>query len=120
MENTEKKIDKSTETLIKELESMSNEALRDFFKFFYKLNHQEFNMIFPEKFDEFLAAFDSNPFKVNEDKTFRKQLIENLIKYTNDHMSLITAAILIKKKFTIDELIENYYANFDVFEHALF
>ena len=30
-------------------------------------------------------------------------------------MSLLTAAILIKKKFTIDELVRNYYANVDVF-----
>ena len=120
MENTEKNIDKAAEILTKELEGMSNEALHEFFMFFYKLNHQEFNMIFPEKFDEFLAAFDSNPFKVNEDKTFRKQLIDNLIKYTNDHMSLITAAVLIKKKFTIDELIQNYYANFDLFDQPWF
>ena len=38
-------------------------------------------MIVPEQFEEFLEAFDSNPFKVNEDKAFRKQLIENIIKY---------------------------------------
>ena len=46
---------------------------------------------------------------------FRKQLIDNIVKYAYDHMSLITAAVLIKKKFTIEEIIENYYTNVDVF-----
>lgn len=120
MENTEKNINKAEETLAKELESMSNEGLRDFFKFFYKLNHQHYNMITPEQFEEFLAAFDRNPFKVNEDKAFRKQLIENILKYTCDHMSLITAAVLIKKKFTIEEIIQNYYSNVNVFDNGWF
>ena len=31
-------------------------------------------------------------------------------------MSLITAAVLIKKKFTIEELTQNYYANVDLFD----
>ena len=108
MENTEKNVNKATEALIKELEGMSSEGLRDFFMFFYKLNHQHYNMITPEKFEEFLEAFEKNPFKVNEDKAFRKQLIENIIKYAYDHMSLITAAVLIKKKFTTQEIIQNY------------
>ena len=120
MENTEKNINKAEDTLAKELESMSNEGLRDFFKFFYKLNHQHYNMIAPDQFDEFLEVFDSNPFKVNEDKAFQKQLIDNIIKYTDDHMSLITAAVLIKKKFTIDEIIGNYYTNVNVFDGNLF
>ena len=58
--------------------------------------------------------------KVNEDKAFRKQLIENIIKYAYDHMSLITAAVLIKKKFTTQEIIQNYYANVNVFENEWF
>ena len=120
MENTEKNINKAQETLTKELESMSNEGLRDFFKFFYKLNHQHYNMITPEQFEEFLEAFDRNPFNVNEDKAFRKQLIENILKYTCDHMSLITAAVLIKKKFTIEEIIQNYYSNVNVFDNGWF
>ena len=118
MENKEIKVpetNKITETLTKELESLSSEGLREFFRFFYKMNHNQMNMITPENFEEFLEAFDNNPFKVNEDKRFRKQLIDNIIKYAFDHMSLITAAVLIKKKFTIEELIENYYANIDVF-----
>lgn len=72
-------------------------------------------MIALDKFEEFLEAFDSNPFKVNEDKAFRKQLIENILKYAHDHMSLITAAVLIKKKFTIEELTQNYYTSVDIF-----
>ena len=115
MENTDKNINKATETLVKELESMSNEGLRDFFKFFYKMNHIYENMITKDNFEKFLSAFDENPFKINEDKKFRKQLIEAVIKYSHDHMSLITAAVLIKKKFTIDELAENYNANIDLF-----
>ena len=120
MENIEKNINKAEETLTKELESMSNEGLRDFFKFFYKLNHQHYNMIDPEQFEEFLEAFDSNPFKVNENKAFRKQLIDNIIKFACDHMSLITAAVLIKKKFTIEEIINNYYSNVNVFDSEWF
>jgi hypothetical protein len=116
MENKENTVDKVTETLIKELESLSSEGLHDFFKFFYRLNHQHGNMIELDRFEEFLEAFDSNPFKINEDKAFRKQLIENIIKYAHDHMSLITAAVLIKKKFTVEELTQNYYASVDLFD----
>ena len=91
------KVDKITETLIKELEGLSAEGMHEFFGFFYKMNHQYENMIAMDKFEEFLAAFDSNPFKLNDDKKFRKQLIDNIIKYAYDHMSLLTAAVLIKK-----------------------
>ena len=114
-ENTINKIDKVTETLIKELEGLSAEGMHAFFMFFYKMNHQHGNMIAVDKFEEFLEAFDNNPFKVNEDKKFRKQLIDNVVEYAYDHMSLLTAAVLIKKKFTMAEIIENYYANLDVF-----
>ena len=106
---------KVAETLTKELESLSAEGLHEFFKFFYRLNHSQGNMFALDKFEEFLEAFDSNPFKVNEDKAFRKQLIENILKYAHDHMSLITAAVLIKKKFTIEELTQNYYTSVDLF-----
>lgn len=114
-ENTIEKIDKVTETLIKELEGLSEEGLHEFFMFVYKMNHQQGNMIVVDQFEGFLKAFDNNPFKVNEDKKFRKQLIDNVVKYAYDHMSLLTAAILIKKKFTMSEIIENYYTNVDVF-----
>ena len=119
MENRETAInetDKIVETLTKELESLSNEELHEFFKFFYKLNHSHSNMMCLDRFEEFLSNFDSNPFKVNEDKKFRKQLIDAVIKYSYDHMSLITAAVLIKKKFNIEELTRNYYSTIDVFE----
>lgn len=116
MENKENTVDKVAETLTKELESLSAEGLHEFFKFFYRLNHSQGNMIALDRFEEFLEAFDSNPFKVNEDKRFRKQLIENILKYAHDHMSLITAAVLIKKKFTIEELTQNYYSSIDLFD----
>ena len=119
MENKEtamNETNKVVETLTKELESLSPEGLQEFFQFFYKMNHQHGNMIELDRFDEFLEAFDSNPFKVNEDKRFRKQLIDNIIKYAHDHMSLITAAVLIKKKFTTEELMQNYYASVDLFD----
>lgn len=119
MENRETAINESNkaiETLTKELESLSNEELHEFFKFFYKMNHTHSNMMYIDQFEEFLGNFDSNPFKVNEDKKFRKQLIDNVIKYTHDYMSLITAAVLIKKKFNMEELTRNYYASVDVFD----
>jgi hypothetical protein len=123
MENKEtamNETNKVVETLTKELESLSNEELHEFFKFFYKLNHTHSNMMYLDQFEEFLSSFDSNPFKVNEDKKFRKQLIDNVIKYAKDYMSLITAAILIKKKFTIEELTRNYYASVDIFQDNWF
>ena len=73
-----------------------------------------------DKFNEFLEAFTSNPFRHHEDKAFRKELIENLIKYCFDHMSLLTATLLLKKKFTIEEVINNYYANVDAFGYDVF
>ena len=119
MENKEtaiKETNKVVETLTKELESLSNEELHEFFKFLYKLNHTHSNMMYLDQFEEFLSSFDSNPFKVNEDKKFRKQLIDAVIKYAHDYMSLITAAVLIKKKFNMEELTRNYYSSVDVFE----
>ena len=77
-------------------------------------------MIPSDRFNEFLEAFNSNPFRHHEDKAFRKELIENLIKYAYDHMSLLTATLLLKKKFTIEEVISNYYANVDVFGYDMF
>lgn len=118
MENKETAINepnKIVETLTKELESLSAEGLHEFFKFFYTMNHSCGNMITQDNFEEFLSVFDENPFKVNEDKKFRKQLIDAVIKYSYDLTSLITAAVLIKRKFTIEELTDNYYASVDLF-----
>ena len=47
-ENTSNPINKTTETLIKELETMSDSGLHDLFIFFYKLNCQHGNMIYNE------------------------------------------------------------------------
>ena len=120
MEHKENTIDKTKELLTKELETMGNVELHDFFIFFYRLNHNYGNMITHDKFMEFLEAFESNPFRFNEDKKFKKELIENIIKYSHDHMSMITAAVLLKKKFTLHEIIQNYYANINAFENDLF
>ena len=92
MENKEKEINKAAEALTKELETMNNESLHDFFIIFYRLNHQHYNMICPDKFDEFLEAFDSNPFKVNEDKAFKKQLIDIIIKYDFHFLHFTTSS----------------------------
>ena len=118
MENKENKMpetNKVVETLAKELEGLNPEGLQEFFKFFYQMNHNHGNMITRDNFEEFLETFDSNPFKVNEDKKFRKQLIDAVIKYSHDLTSLITAAVLIKRNFTIEELVDNYYASIDLF-----
>jgi hypothetical protein len=118
--NANPEANKVIDTLTQELESLSSEELHEFFKFFYKMNHNQANMISPDKFEEFLEAFDINPFKAGDDKKFRKQLVDNIIKYAFDHMSLITAAVLIKKKFTTEELAKNYYASVDVFDSPWF
>ena len=115
-----KVVNKTTETLIKELETMSDQGLHDLFTFFYKLNCNHGNMIYTEQFNEFLEAFTSNPFRHHEDKVFRKELIEGLIKYCFDHMSLLTATLLLKKKFTVNEVINNYYSNVDAFGYDVF
>ena len=93
--------EKIIETLRREMEGLNSIELNDLFNFFYKLNYQYENMIAREQFDEFLKSFDKNPFKQQDDKTFKKQLIDNLIKYTYDHMSLITAVNGYEKKFKI-------------------
>ena len=118
MENKEtatNETNKIIDTLTKELESLSSEELHEFFKFVYRLNHIHGNTIELDRFEEFLESFENNPFKIHEDKKFRKQLIDNVIKYSHDYMSLLTAAVLIKKKFTIEELTQNYYASVDFF-----
>ena len=112
--------EKTKSILTKELESLNDTQLHDLFTFFYKLNNQHGNIITTEKFDEFLRSFECSPFRPNFAPSFRKQLIQNLISYTDDHMSLITAVMLLKQQFSIEEIIDNYYSNVDVFENNLF
>ena len=114
------KTDKTIETLTKELSSLDNAELHDLFMFYYRMNHQHANLTSFDNFNAFLMSFDKNPFRRNEDKDFKKQLIDNLIAYTDDHMSLITAIVLLKRKFTVSEIIENYYCNVDAFDNDLF
>lgn len=114
------KTEKSIETLTKEIATLDSSELHDLFMFYYRINHQHYNLTSFENFTKFLVSFDKNPFRRNEDKEFRKQLTDNLIAYTDDHMSLITAIVLIKRKFTVNEIIENYYSNINVFDNNLF
>ena len=123
MDNIEKikeKSNKTVDTLTRELEGLTDEQLHEFFMFFYKLNHQHYCMVEMDLFESFLQAFESNPFKVNKDKNFRKELIENLLNYTTDPMSLLTAAMLIKRKFTLDEVINNFYSSYDFYNDNWF
>lgn len=114
------KTEKSIETLNKELAALDNAELHDLFTFYYRINHQHANLTSFENFNRFLVSFDKNPFRLCEDKEFRKQMIDNIIAYTDDHMSLITAIVLIKRKFTVNEIIDNYYANINAFDNDLF
>ena len=116
MKNTEKTL----EILTKEIETLNDAELHELFIFYYKLNHQHENIITQDKFYEFIHSFELNPFRQNDNKTFRKQLIENLITYIDDHMSLITAVVLIKRKFTVEEIIDNYYSSINAFDNNLF
>ena len=114
------KTEKSIETLTKEIAALDSAELHDLFMFYYRINHQHYNLTSFDSFNKFLVSFDKNPFRRNEDKEFRKQLTDNLIAYTDDYMSLITAIVLIKRKFTISEIIENYYSNVNAFDNNLF
>lgn len=113
-------LEKTIEILTKEIESLNSIQAHDLVLFYYKINHQHYNITTYEKFNEFLESFDKNPFKLNDDKAFKKQLAENLIACTDDYMSLITAVELIKCKFSVQEIINHYYSSMNVFDNDLF
>ena len=115
-----KKPEETIEILTKEIESLNSIEAHDLVLFYYKINHQHFNITTYEKFNEFLESFDKNPFKLNDDKAFKKQLAESLIVCTTDYMSLITAVELIKCKFSVQEIINHYYSTMNVFDNDLF
>lgn len=112
--------EKTIEILTKEIESLNSTQARDLVLFYYRINHQHFNITTYDKFNEFLESFDKNPFKINDDKAFKKQLADNLIAFTDDYMSLITAVELIKCNFSLHEIIEHYYTSVNVFDNDLF
>ena len=112
--------EKTIEILTKEIESLNSVELHDLVLFYYKINHQHFNITTYDKFNEFLESFDKNPFKLTDDKAFKKQLTESLISFTTDYMSLITAIELIKCKFSVQEIINHYYSSVNVFDNDLF
>ncbi len=108
------------ETLTQKLESLNSVEMHDLILFYYKINHQHFNITTYDKFNDFLESFDKNPFKINDDKAFKKQLIDSLIAYTDNYMSLISAVELIKCKFSVQEIVNHYYSNVNVFDNDLF
>ena len=116
----EKTINKMNNALVKELETLNDSELHDLFIFFYQINHQQYSTIKAEKFIEFLESFKCNPFRKHEDKASRKELIDNLLIYTTDPMGLLTAAMLFKRKFTLDEVINNFYSSFDFYNDNWF
>ena len=120
MQTIEERTKKNIEILTKEIETLNSTEMHDLVLFYYKINHQHFNLTSYDKFNDFLEAFDKNPFRINNDKAFKKQLTENLISFTVDYVSLITAVMLIKRKFTVEEIIEHYYSNVNVFDNDLF
>ena len=113
-------IEKTAKILTKEIESLNESQLHELFVFYYKLNHQHANLISYDRFDEFLSSFDRNPFRLQKDKKFKDELIKNLIEYTDDQMSLLTAVLLLKQDFTTEEIIYNYYSNVNVFADNYF
>ena len=115
-----KKPEETIEILTKEIESLNSIEAHDLVLFYYKINHEHYNITTYDKFNEFLESFDKNPFKLNDDKAFKKQLAESLIACTTDYMSLITAVELIKCKFSVQEIINHYYSTMNVFDNDLF
>ena len=113
-------IEKTAKLLTKEMATLNEAQLHELFIFYYKLNHQHANLISYDKFDDFLSSFDSNPFRLHKDKKFKDELIKNLIEYTDDQMSLLTAVLLLKQDFTIEDIICNYYSNVNVFADNYF
>ena len=55
------KTEKSIETLTKELATLDSAELHDLFMFYYRINHQHFNLTSSENFNKFLVSFDKNP-----------------------------------------------------------
>ena len=78
-----KTANKSIEILHKEIETLNDAELHDLFMFYYKINHQHFNIATFDKFNEFLMSFDKNPFRRNDDKAFKKVFFCKKLCYTN-------------------------------------
>jgi preprotein translocase subunit SecA len=99
-ENTINKIDKVTETLIKELEGLNEEGLYEFFMFVYKMSHQHGNMIAVEKFEEFLGG---DEVRLEEFKNHYFGFIPDKknYKYTSEELDAID------KEAWRDELVES-------------
>jgi hypothetical protein len=91
MENSvEKTINKTTNALAKELEVLNEKELHDLFIFFYQINHQNYNTIPADKFIQFLGSFKSNPFRIHEDKTSRKEFPTEWAGLVDDELEQVT------------------------------
>lgn len=55
--------EKTIEILTKEIESLNSIEAHDLVLFYYRINHQHYNITTYEKFNKFLESFDKNPFK---------------------------------------------------------
>ena len=57
-----KKPEETIEILTKEIESLNSIEAHDLVLFYYKINHEHYNITTYDKFNEFLESFDKNPF----------------------------------------------------------
>ncbi len=108
------------EVATRELGTLNNPQLFQMFQFYYQVNREVANITTPEKFEACLEAFDRNPFRAYNDTKYRTEIINNLLEYTIDYDSLIVAAHLLKNDYSVDELIDNYYAGISAFDSNLF
>ncbi len=115
-----KNIDMKSNPIVLELQTLTNEELHKLFLIYYNLNHKYENLTTFDKFIGFLYAFEINPFRPSESLAYREQMIENLVLYTDDYESLLTAARLIKKDLSVHEVEDNYYAAINAFANDLF
>ncbi len=93
------------------LEAMTDEKLYEVFQLYCIINSEGVGVTSEEKFNVFLETFEKNPFRRNFDLAHRKQLIGNLITYTDDALGLIRGIEYIQNGLTLEETIENLYAS---------
>lgn len=99
----------TTRKLNNMLEALTDEQLYDTFRFYFSINKSGALITTDEKFNVCLETFEKNPFRKSFDLAHRKQLIGNLITYTDDVISLMRAIELIQKNLTMEEILSNFY-----------
>ncbi len=110
----------TTRKLNNMLEALTDEQLYDTFRFYFNINKSCALITTDEKFNVCLETFEKNPFRKSFDLAHRKQLIGNLITYTDDTISLMRAIEFIQKGLTIEEIMANLYESFSFFENYPF